>query len=221
VLSLLSSASYAGQVIVPNTFVAGSAAKAAEINANFNSLQSEINDNDARISVNASGVTQNAADIASVPVPKPVVAFDANGVELGSVFGGNTQVISILTAQGYAAEVIASSADITAGDSTGIAFTDTDCGNSGGQAYAGEFKLYMPGTVISASNDFSQSQPLFFVPKPATFVSNITVQSEQGFGGCQPTNKVLQNAQEVFPNDPVITGFPNTAIPAPISIEYR
>ncbi len=235
IFSLLSSTAYAGQATIPNTFVSGTAAKASEVNGNFNSLKTAVDDNDARISANASGISKNAADIANIPVQKQVVAIDANGNELGLVFGGNNQVISILTPEGYAAEVFARSAFISAGDSLGssrIAFTDADCGASGGQRYVGfdgnspspqSGQPYFPGTVIAASNDVTQPQPLFYVPKPATFVGNITVQSvyEGPQNGCQSVATVLQDAVEVFPNDPAITGFPNNSIPAPITIDYR
>ncbi len=151
---------------------------------------------------------------------KQVVAVDANGNELGLIYGGDNLTLSVLTPQGYTASVSGRSANVTTGIGAGIAYTDSDCGNSGGQAYyAGT--SYMAGSVIPTTNDVSQPQPLFYVPKPATLVSNITVQSLEGSGGCLQTIQVLSSALEVFPNDPAITGFPNTPIPAPIAIEYR
>lgn len=65
--SLVSSITYAGQVNVPHSFVAGTAAKASDVNVNFNSLQTEVNDNDARIGVNAADIATNATDIANLP----------------------------------------------------------------------------------------------------------------------------------------------------------
>jgi len=224
-ISLASGIAHAGQATIPNTFVSGTAAKASEVNGNFNSLKTAVDDNDARTSTNASGISQNAADIANIPAQKQVVAVDANGYELGLIYGGDNLVYSILTLQGYTAEITSSNGQFASGlDIAGISFTDSDCGNSGGQAYTAGLggRHIAQGTVIAPFSDSSQPQsPLpFYVPKPATFVNNITVQSEQTASGCQQYNILLQSAQEVFPNDPAITGFPNTP-PAPLTIDYR
>ena len=40
---------WAGNVSVPNTFVNGTTASADEVNANFDSIETAVNDNDARI----------------------------------------------------------------------------------------------------------------------------------------------------------------------------
>jgi len=154
---------------------------------------------------------------------KEVVAVDANRNELGLVYGGDNLTISVLTTQGYTAEVSGSNGRLAAGLSA-ITFTDTNCGNSGGQAYAEGFnRNLVQGSVIASHDDPSLPQPpfLFYVPKPPTVVSNITVKSEQSPGSCLQQIRVLQSSQEVLPNDPAITGLPNTPIPAPISIEYR
>jgi len=45
----------ASSVTIPNTFTAGSTAVAADVNANFNALETAVDDNDARISTLESG----------------------------------------------------------------------------------------------------------------------------------------------------------------------
>jgi hypothetical protein len=47
----------AGSLNVPNVFVSGEAARAAEVNENFNAVKTEVDDNNARIDVNASGLS--------------------------------------------------------------------------------------------------------------------------------------------------------------------
>jgi hypothetical protein len=48
-LVLFSLAAFAGDVTIPNTFTAGTTAKAAEVNANFAAVEAAVDDNDARI----------------------------------------------------------------------------------------------------------------------------------------------------------------------------
>jgi hypothetical protein len=56
---------YAGQVTLPHTFVSGTAASAAEVNANFNAIKTSVDDNDGRITSNVGDIRANAANIAA------------------------------------------------------------------------------------------------------------------------------------------------------------
>lgn len=56
----------AGSVTPPNTFEAGHAAVAAEVNDNFTALADEINDNDSRITTNNSAIHVNTGAISTV-----------------------------------------------------------------------------------------------------------------------------------------------------------
>ncbi len=56
---------WAGSVTIPNSFTAGEAAVAAEVNANFTAVKTAVNDNDSRISTNASDISSNTSDIAT------------------------------------------------------------------------------------------------------------------------------------------------------------
>jgi hypothetical protein len=46
---------YAGDVVLPNTFQAGTPAKASEVNANFTAIENAVDDNDARVTALESG----------------------------------------------------------------------------------------------------------------------------------------------------------------------
>lgn len=50
------SSSWAGSVTIPNTFVAGTTARASEVNANFSAVETAVDDNDARIATNAAAL---------------------------------------------------------------------------------------------------------------------------------------------------------------------
>ncbi len=155
----------------------------------------------------------------STTVKQPV-AVDASGNILGDIYGFETPEIAyVLTPQGYFA-AITSYGSFYLGDAT-IGFTDTDCGISGGQAYVYNDIIYS-GYVLP---DRFKSDPLapryFYIPKSTTLVNGIQIQSSQDRSACLSTNMVLQEAQEVFPNDPAITGIPNTPLSTPISFEIR
>lgn len=54
--SLVTTSSFAGEVVVPNEFAAGTRAVAADVNANFNAVETAINDNNSRIASLESGL---------------------------------------------------------------------------------------------------------------------------------------------------------------------
>ncbi len=113
--------------------------------------------------------------------------------------------------------------------SSDIYFTDADCGNSGGMAHLDFYDAdYVPGSVFD--NTYSSglvSQELWYLPKPATLLNNVVVQSVRMWDFntssviCAAASVTLTTGARIFPNDPAVTGFPNAAFPAPITIEYR
>jgi len=64
IAGLAASAALAGEVDVPNQFQAGSAAVAAEVNANFTAIEGAVDDNAQDIAANAQDIAANGQDIA-------------------------------------------------------------------------------------------------------------------------------------------------------------
>lgn len=79
---LIRSAS-AGDLTVPNTFTAGTPAVASEVNANFDAVETEVDDNDARISDLEAGAT--GADIDLEPGATLINAGDTTVTEVAAV----------------------------------------------------------------------------------------------------------------------------------------
>ena len=57
--------SWAGDLTIPHDFVSGTPAVAGEVNANFDAVETAVDDNDARITTNEADITTNKADIAT------------------------------------------------------------------------------------------------------------------------------------------------------------
>lgn len=65
IASLVGTQVWAGSVTVPNTFSDGTTASAGEVNANFDSVESAVNDNNTRITNNTSNALTNTANIST------------------------------------------------------------------------------------------------------------------------------------------------------------
>ena len=63
-IAIAAGTTWAGPLTVPNTFSAGTTAKASEVNANFNAVETEVTDNASDITTNASDIADNTSDIA-------------------------------------------------------------------------------------------------------------------------------------------------------------
>ncbi len=116
-------------------------------------------------------------------------------------------------------------------------FTDVDCGNSGGVAYLdflseqGSSEGLIPGSVFDIVSPWIDNNPLspepWYLPKPATLLDNVAVQSVRKWDFntnsviCAAAPVALTTAARIFPNDPAITGFPNVPFSAPVTVEYR
>jgi hypothetical protein len=133
-LVILAAVVYAGTVTVPNTFIAGTPAKAADVNANFSALAAAIQ------------ALQNAQGGA--------VVQDSNGKILGSYYPGNTSQndFVLMKQAGLTFLVPITSAGFIAYG--GFSYTQYDCG---GTQYIGNTTgvLALQPTIVGTTAYFS------------------------------------------------------------------
>lgn len=65
-LALIWTSAQAGDLTIPNTFQANTPAVAAQVNANFNAIETAVDDNHARITVLENGATSNTTQISEL-----------------------------------------------------------------------------------------------------------------------------------------------------------
>lgn len=76
---------FAGELTVPNTFLSGTTAVAAEVNANFDAVETAVNDNDGRITTNSSDISGNSASISGISLDVGDLqdrAWNLSGIDL-------------------------------------------------------------------------------------------------------------------------------------------
>ncbi len=135
-------AAFASSVATPNTFVSGTTAVAAEVNANFAAHAAAINDNDARID-NAAHLEQGLATSPSVTVSDG----DTSVHDLGSVTINAPTAGSVLVLMHVRATF--------AGDSKALQFELTDGASSLAGALMGRTQgvgtdAFVDSTMVSA-----------------------------------------------------------------------
>lgn len=104
----VSAQAMASDVTIPNAFVSGTAAKAEDVNANFNALATSVNDNNTRINGNTAAITgkANTTDVTDA------LAGKANTADVDSALAGKANSAD-LNAKANAGDVSANSAAIS------------------------------------------------------------------------------------------------------------
>ena len=88
----------AGEVMLPNTFTNGTVADADEVNANFDEIETEVNDNDSRITA-----AQSTADAATTDAAAAQSTADSAVTDAAAAQGtADTAVTNAATAQSTA-----------------------------------------------------------------------------------------------------------------------
>jgi len=122
-LSLSSVSAWAGNLTVPNAFVSGTKAVAADVNANFDAVATAVNDNDTRIKTNAADIVTNTAAIATKAAATDVTTnatnISANATAIATK-ANTTDVNTALAAKADASTVSTNTANISA-NATAIA----------------------------------------------------------------------------------------------------
>jgi len=156
-----------------------------------------------------------------VPLPGMVVAKDGNGDTIGTVAGAfngsNLGIIQgfvvILTPQQYLVQV-----DQSSPVNQPLAFVYYDRPDCLGNAYT---LTATPGWVLTGIFDGA----LWYVPRDAV-LEQVEIGSYGSPQNCTNRTATLTNAAILLPNDPEVTGVPNTrypmpVYPAPITIERQ
>ena len=197
---------------VPNTFESGTAASAAEVNANFDAIETAIGDNANSINTNVTDINTNTANIAAISSGgAPAVQLkDANGVFVGRLLGiSNLTNVSFLTDEGYR-----SITDILIGSvrfSKRILF---ETGNCSGTVYHDEDSVR--GTVIGTMPPYNDDTAATYAAGYLTYVPHDAVKSSVSIasriswsGACESLTPASMDVYTGILNDPSVTGVAN------------
>ena len=194
---------WAGSVSIPNTFINGTTASADEVNANFDAVETAVNDNDTRI-----------GNIRSINVY-------VDGIRRGALIdslGGNfidARAFRVLLDSGY--YVLLS----TAGDGlfrVPLKYESTNCT---GQAYF-TFAFINPvaarqGFVIS--NDTPALGTLYYV-QAGTVIENIAIESTTQGGVCNTVVPTPVEATKILVNDSALTGVTHSDFVGEVTVGF-
>ena len=201
---------YAGQVTVPNTFTSGTAAVAADVNDNFQTLADGINVNDTNIGINTDNINTNANVITTLQATIPSRVVDGNSADLGRLLDHSGKYITFQTSSGYIAPFVYL-ADGRLYDSVGnFVFFYYESINCTGIPYVNE----LTNGVIFAGPDGNVS----YTDINDTG-SDIVAKSNNAGGNCNsfPDNS-MTNVFAVYNNDPAVTSY-SGPITLPIRIK--
>ena len=164
---------HAAEVEVPTTFVAGTVAKASEINDNFKALADGINDNNAKadantvtIDTNAAAIATNKANIEGLPLAFPKLQLHVKDYGLvGDVIGGTGLVTIIDTGN----EIILIQSDRTS--LMPVYYSDSECLNPVVRTAYGFYKGLGKNVIVGFD---TASSNLFAVDSTSTLMSQDT-----------------------------------------------
>jgi len=209
---------------VPNTFVSGTAASAAEVNANFEAIETGIDNNANNINTNITDINTNTANIAALSGGgTPALQLkDANGVVVGRVVG--TLFYSgfhVLTGSGYRTILSSSEGDVQI--FTNLYYVSSDC-TGAGYALKGLLanNMDLAGVVFEVKS--VTPTPPYYIPydEPlAVITTGSFAYYDSGSAAmvCFARTTPDQAGYLVYPNDPVVTGISNIAYPARMIVE--
>jgi hypothetical protein len=221
---LIVSVTNADDLTIPNTFTAGTPARAAEVNGNFTAVEASVDDNAADIAVNmtaidvnSDGVAANTSDIAANTASIGNFATPqwlANGQPIGSVVGR----AGLLTFSDYYLDIERSENRVE--KKVGLFyFVDLGCV---GQPYAiGSDTNIAQGVVFQAPHE-SDPIRLYYFLQGSTPIENIIFLSQtNATTGCVDATTQPRSGAPVFPNDPAITGVAEEFFDLPLTMGHR
>lgn len=225
-----------GQAQVPNTFQAGQPARAADVNQNFSTLEASVNDNAGDIASNSAAIQANTVAINSDGRAIQIMANNSSTALFVREADPRSGLYGFrgLSALNYLYDVIAivnvdelnpDNSPGNAGDlfASVVWFVGTSCT---GQTFTNPTSRfgqldYHQGFVFR-SDDPSDPVQTYYVASRSQEVS-VALASRRSFleGGCVPVGSVPPNRfLLVLPNDPAVTGVPNTPFSTPVSLGH-
>ncbi len=224
VITFLYSTMAIGQTEVPNTFQSGQPARAAEVNDNFTTLESAVNDNSTDIASNTTAIisndgaiqanSQTIAAVATIAIPR----VKANGQDIGTLFSSlwsDEEPLSIflwvVSDAGYLFSIYMPGSGIATPGAIRPRIVEFSTTNCTGQAYLpssnDQLKWLLGSGVVFA---FFGNDPLdvYYSPSGSVSMSGIVTQSRLIDSGCEQPISSSTDLIAVFPNDPLVTGVP-------------
>jgi len=202
IILLMSSTAWSATLTIPKTFVAGTPAVAADVNANFTAIKTAVNANNNQV-------------IANAPL-----RVKSNGQNIGLLLSYTGNGRTILSNKGYVFLIGAFPTNVfTLSSSTTIEYSLAGCT---GVKYAssGFFLDGIQGQVFKTNHTADPIQ-VYYVPKNSTPLT-VTPASYFDFNGlCQAgaAPGALNPRLQVFANDPAVTGVQSiTTYALPITI---
>ena len=194
---------WAGSVTVPNTFVDGTTASADEVNENFDSIETAVNDNDTRIN-----------NMRSINVY-------VNGVRRGafieSVSDGfiNTSAVRLLLDTQYFTILL------TSGDGVREVPLSYLTNNCTGQAYLAiqNMNPIVARQGLVVRNDSPSPNSLYYAPA-GSLVENLLIESSTTGGTCNDIPTTSSDAVKVIVNDSTITGVSAVGFSGDVTIGF-
>jgi len=202
----------AADLTVPNNFSANTTAVASEVNANFDAVETAVNDNNKRISdsetniqINAENIQNNTTSISNIRSINVYVDNIRRGALIQAHGGSNVFINAnsfvIMLDSRYFALLT------TAGDGLrqlSLAYKSADCT---GQPYLNMSNL---NSLVSRqgfvfSNDTPELGTLYYI-QAGMPIETITVQSIMFDGLCSVSSSIDVDLFKVFVNDSIVTG---------------
>ena len=217
------------QTQVPHVFQSGQPALAAEVNANFDELESVADESLSRVSALEGEVAANNSDIvananqiqsntdaivsgdAALAGRLAPLVFDANGTEIGQLIsiGENLWGLLAINQSGYIQNVSFRDGALDGGT---LVYQSSDCAGT-------PFATDTFGGHVQTYFDSFGNPNLYYVDKAAGPISNFTSGSLSFERGCFVQSDLNSVVWPVTVNDPSVTGISSLSYSLPIRIE--
>ena len=221
-----------GQTQVPNTFQSGQPARATDVNANFDAVESAIDTNSTRIDTNETASQNNALSISQIASAGGISVYTQNGVELGKFLAmrrinSPDPVIYLLNGKGFVFAVGTSGDPLDYGETREIYYSGIDCT---GDAYIGQSSQWLSdwgfnvGAIATGIRDGVVTR--YYTERGGSNIEPIPYQSiqrpnEVDYGtspipGCDSRSLYAKNGWRAIVNDEAVTGVSNTPPVGPL-----